>query len=250
VARESQKGGRGTGFQAGRTAKPRQRPPCAVTPRKRTWPPARHHRSMAVMPQGYFLQTFVRNLRTPMPGWTNGLRIPVTAFIVQVDSFRVTRSLLTPERLVATFCMLPTRSVPKLQQHDRSSRRRQFRKHGRWLDSHDSAVAPALGVSDLNLTRVGAVSICLDRCFVPTPRRVRTGEQPAILNLLRTTNAARSKRPQLSDGTSNKARRARNHVPTKYLEAQHNLAAQPASAFPIQRRCLHGPANSSCLEDE
>src|ERR1700689_5797856 len=67
-ARESKKGGHGTGFQAGQTAKPRQGPPCAVTPQKRTWPPisfivrlslheGRHYRSMTVMAQGYFLES-------------------------------------------------------------------------------------------------------------------------------------------------------------------------------------------------
>jgi hypothetical protein len=160
------------------------------------------------------------------------------------------RSLATPERLVARFCMLPKRSVPKLPQQDRSSRRRESLRHRRWLDSHESGVAPALGVSDLYSTKVGAVSTCSDRCFVPTPRRVRIGGQPAILNLLRTTNAARSKHPQLSGGTSNMVRVARNHGPTNYLEAQNSLADQPASAFRILSRFLHAPANPSCSEDE
>jgi hypothetical protein len=40
------KGGHGTGFQAGQTAKPRQGPPCAVTPRKRTWPPSSNDRHL------------------------------------------------------------------------------------------------------------------------------------------------------------------------------------------------------------
>jgi hypothetical protein len=72
---ESKTDGHGTGFQAGQTAKPRQGPACAVTPRKRTWPPSSYivrlslhesgrYRSMAVMAQGYFLQIRARNRRT------------------------------------------------------------------------------------------------------------------------------------------------------------------------------------------
>src|SRR5579871_4922143 len=38
--KQVKKGGHGTGFQAGQTAKLRQGPPCAVTPRERTWPPS------------------------------------------------------------------------------------------------------------------------------------------------------------------------------------------------------------------